>query len=186
MNNTLHGSGAFRHSPQCGSCVNDKEYKVPPFQHGNVAQPPDTRMYRIKIKLRVAPPIGHSSHRYFPNIAKVRKFLVDSGCTTSIFKAQIARDLEISDSVTKGSPADAILPSGAKQPCRQFEVSVFLGGKYENIRVLWPVKLGQKGKTELADGFPAIGNVLGMTDILGKNILCLTPEMVYILPLKDK
>jgi len=70
---------------------------------------------------------------------------------------------------------------------------VFIGGRYQDFQVYWPVKITEKttetGATvqvrKLIDNIPSRSCLLGMTSILGKNMICLTPDKLYVFPVKQ-
>lgn len=180
MNGGLHGRDAIRDSGKCGWCVDPHICSTPPSRHSNVSEPAK-RTKNIKLELYVSGPGATGPHKYFGRATEV---LLDSGAECSIFTAETARELRLDGLIVRSvgegeDPRRVRLPNGVEVPCCQFSVTVFLGRRHLNIPVLWPL---DTGTGQLRGGFPVVGNILGMNGILSENMLCLTPETVYVFP----
>lgn len=192
MSTTLHGSDAFTHSPDCGWCVNSDVYQDRPRMHSNV-EAPSSRGCSINIDVYLAAPKDVERHRCFARKGERIRVVVDSGATHSICRSEVADVLGIQrNEITKGRRKRFKLLPGSSQVCCQYNLCIRFGDKYQDFEVYWPVQITQRVTPEgmareryrLVNNIPSRGNLLGMMDILGSNMLCLTPEKVFVFPIR--
>ncbi len=197
MNNGFHGSDAIQNCGDHRWCVSRNGYESPPGKHMNITRPLADRKRRIIFDVRATPLEDVPRHEalfFSTRRTKTLPVLLDSGATASIFTAASAELLEIVDQIRKAkiqrrvtdvTGEYVILPEKRKQfmVLRRVPLWVWLGRVHQRIEVWWPFDLVEN---EVIIGFPADGNILGMKDVLSNNLLCLTPETVYVFPSRER
>ncbi len=179
MTKGSHGNGAFWHYGKCNCCINPNYYKTPPSQYENLVEKA-LKNERIKIRIYVYPSSENPYYKYYGEPIIV---IVDSGATTSVFYEETAKSLDIDDEILRNGKGSIItLFNELSQPCLKYKIPINLGNRYQEISVLWPIDIPSK---KLMKRSPKKEDILGMEDVLSQNMLCLTPEKLYIFPVKS-
>jgi len=192
MSNGLHGDGAIKHCPDCRWCVNHRIYDTPPSIHSNIEKrhSPDCS---ISIKVQVARPDAVIRNGQFAQEFASIEIVVDSGATHSVFQGKTAQAKGLyipAKEITNATSQGFRLLLKGTQPCCRWDLCVRLSGEYQPFEAYWPIEILEKVSSDgstiqtkrLLNNVPSRGNLLGMKDILTKNMLCLTPEKLYVFP----
>jgi hypothetical protein len=143
--------------------------------------------FTVSVGRSVLPPEGAFRNPAFLAIARSVangvKCLVDTGSMISVFRGEVARELGLDPDGGEIDDYPVEIFGGDEVRCcrRRYLVYLDIGPYPIPVPVEFPVEAVKTGTTleyRWLENFPA-ENILGMESVLGRRMLCFTPDYLY-------